>query len=268
MYILEPNQKMIPYINHLRDYPRYPSGEFAVICQRADDQPLLKLADQFGLRGIYVGANDLERIVALMEHVHRELLCTKEIVAPESMSFESIMAVKQKGSVYCSCYAACLSEALLTIGVPAVRVSCLPFEFDGDRHVGVLAYIKDSDRTAFFDPTFNTYFTNGSSALDLFDIRETYCFGRQPTFRPITIDKQWPLFLGGKEYADYDSWYGDYMAKNCFRFFVPETSKCAVAGDADRSCFFNPVGYDRENQYDTGISERTYVQASSIKPVQ
>jgi len=258
---------MDQYIKYLCDYPEFGNQEGTISCPSGPASPLRSLCSKYGLASWFQGDSDLERIASMMRHVHCELFCCKDMVQPKSMDFESIMAAKQTGSVYCSCYAVCLTEALLAVGVPAVQVACLPFEFDGDCHVGVLAYISDSDRAAFFDPTFCTYFHDGNAPLDLFAIRDAYRRGQPPQFVPILIDKQWPLFLNDNEYADYNSWYRDYMAKNCFRFAAAEDRREGDAGSSVRRCFINPVGFSSQNQYDARYSDRVYLQVSSLKPV-
>lgn len=254
-------EAMIPYIKHLLDYPDFDSQTTTLACQSGPDSPFRFLNSKFDLKSKLKGNTDLERIAAMMQHVHRELLCCKEMVQPKSLDFESIMAIKQTGSVFCSCYAVCLTEAFLAVGIPAVQVTCLPFEFDGDRHVGVLAHISDLDRTAFFDPTFCTYFYNEHAPLDLFAVRDAYRSGQPPQFVPIPIDKQWSLYMNGKEYADYDAWYRDYMAKNCFRFSLSD------AYVARRRLMINPIGYSRTNQYDTAFEDRLYLQTSAVRLV-
>ena len=210
---------------------------------------LVRLAERYSVRDAYRGYSDLERVLSLMDFVHGIAKKGGENTSPVIKNTDEIMKAAEKGTLWCSDYATVLMEMLLSMGVKAARVTCMPYSFDCDRHVGVMSYLNDIGKWAYFDPTFNTYFYD-ALPLDVFEIRSAYAKGIRPVFRHIAIEKNWVLMLHDVEYESYDMWYSDYMLKDTFRFACPMHS--AYGGCSFESVFLylTPTEYDDRNEYD------------------
>ena len=145
----------------------------------------------------------------------------------------------------------------MSIGIKSRIIKCLPYEFDMDCHVGVIAFISERNKWVFFDPTFSTYFTDKTgNPLSLIEIRNEYKNNRIPIFKHITIKKDWVLVMNSIVCETYDDWYSIYMAKNCFRFASPiESSYNYNSEESDRTIFLNPIGYEIRNEYNKNIKD-------------
>ncbi len=241
------------YSAALNAYPDFDVSHcFLVDFQDSAAEELEKIRTGFDICRYFKGASVSERILSLMDFVHSELYFVGDHAAPGAMNTDEIMKVRKTGALFCICFATVLTEMLLALGIKAVRISCMPFLFDGDCHVGVMAFLPDVNKWGYFDPTFNTYFYGQNGVvLDVFEVRKLYESRRTVNFRHITIDKQWVLTMNGEEYASYDDWYREYMQKNLFRFFVPQKSEYGCCG-RDATCYFaiNPQNYRFKNEYD------------------
>lgn len=241
------------YLAALNAYPYFDVSHcLSVDFENPAAEALEKNRRSFDICRHFKGISMSEKILSLMDFVHNELHFVGDHASPSAMNTEEIMKVRKTGALFCSCFATVLTEMLLSLGVKAVRISCIPFLFDGDCHVGVMAFLSDINKWGYFDPTFNTYFYGQKDiVLDVFEVRKLYK-NRQPVaFRHITIDKQWTLIMNGEEYASYDDWYREYMLKNLFRFIVPQKSEYGYC-DRDETCYFviNPQNYKSKNEYD------------------
>lgn len=219
--------------------------------QNNNDKELIDLERTFYIKKIAIGETDFDRIISLMKYIHNELFFVGTNVSPSENNTYEIMKIKKTGSLFCSYQATVLLEMLLSIGIKAIKVSCLPKEFDGDCHVVIISYLKDINKWVFFDPTFNTYFSDkDGNPLSLIEIRE--CYQRlQVDFKHIEINKQWELVMNGIVCDSYDEWYKIYMAKNMFRFMFPNKSTFNFPSKTDSEfIFLNPLGYDSKNEYD------------------
>lgn len=241
------------YLSALNAYPDFDVSHSQYIdFQNTSDEQLKQIRQTYCIDRHFKGASIWEKILSLMNFVHNELHFVGNYASPSAMNTEEIMKLKKTGTLFCTCFATVLTEMLLSLGVKAVRISCVPLLFGGDCHVGVMAFMPDIGKWGFFDPTFNTCFFNKDGCpLDVFEVRKLYKSRRPVAFRHITIDKQWTLTMNGEEYASYDDWYRAYMMKNLFRFFVPQKSEYGYFG-RDETCYFviNPEGYAAKNEYD------------------
>ncbi len=243
----------------LIDFPFQKAQDGAVLIsyQSKHSPELIHISEQFHVASHYKGDTDFQKTLSLMNYVHGIARKSGNNTSPAIKNTDEIMKAAKLGTLWCSDYATVLSEMLLSMGVKAVTVSCLPRTFDYDRHVGVMAYLNDVGKWGFFDPTFNTYFY-GEAPLDIFEIRSAYARGDAPAFRHISIKKEWKLVLHGVEYEDYDSWYSDYMLKNTFRFAFPTNSAYGCRSSNVKSVFVLPKGYDAKNEYDIPDSVYTF----------
>lgn len=245
------------YLDALRKYPYFTNtDEYSICYQNKENLDLIRIRQDYNLDIHFCGNNYLTKVVSLMNFVHDELFFVGENAKPEVMNTMEIMKIKKTGSVFCSCYSTVFSEMLLSLGVKAVRITCLPFSFDYDCHVGVMVYLQDINKWAYFDPTFNTYFFDQYSIpLDIFEIRNLYLTQKPVVFRHITIDKKWKLFMNGTEYPIYDEWYKAYMEKNIFRFLLPQESKYNYINKNSNYYILNPIEYTAKNEYDNITDE-------------
>ena len=255
---------MNKYVKCLNSFPNFLSENIVVDFQDKNDAQLEYIKNVFCLEKHLSNKSSLDNVCSLMTFVHHELFSLGDNIRPLKMNTFSIMEIKQKGSVFCSCYATVLSEMLLSVGILAVRISCFPMEFDCDCHVGVMVYLEDLNKWAFFDPTFNTYFYDNDKPIDIFEIRELYKNDKPVTFKHIEINKQWQLFMNGEEYSTYDDWYNAYMQKNCFRFLVPQKSQYGYLSNDPKYYFMNPVGYHTKNEYDELTDKIEYINGSNF----
>ena len=244
-------KQSIAWRKSLTDHPMTEAHDSGVhIAYQSSQEPdLIRLTERFPIRERFEGHNDFDRIRSLMSYVHGIAPKNGDMASPDIKNTEEIMKAAKRGALWCWDYAVVFTEALLSMGVKAALVSCLPRVFDCDCHVGVMAYMRDRAKWAYFDPTFNTYFY-GAAPMDIFEVRSAYARGETPSFRHITIDTAWKLTLNGIEYADYDSWYADYMLKNTFRFSLPLNSAYGRLTPDCKSVSIMPKGYDTINEYD------------------
>lgn len=232
----------------------YPFGEIKddsvrISYQSMQAPELMNIVEKFHVADFYNGETDFQKILALMDYVHGISCKDGNHTSPAIMNTDEIMKVAELGQLWCWDYATVLTEMLLSMGVKAVTVTCIPRLFDYDHHVGVMAYLSNSAKWVFLDPTFNTYFY-GKEPMDIFEIRSAYAQGNAPKFRHITIQKNWKLILHNIEYDDYDSWYSDYMLKNMFRFILPKNSAYNCRTSNAETVFLLPNGYNTRNEYD------------------
>ena len=176
-------------------------------------------------------------------------------VTPPEYNVHAIMGMRNTGTLLCWYQSVALVEILLSAGITARIVKCLPkiYERD-DMHMAVLVFDHEKSRWFFVDPTFNTFFySDAKDALDIFEIRAAYQTGEIPAFRHITIDKQWVLVCSGITCETYDVWYTLYMAKNVFRFMSPAKTHYNCLSDAQALWIsITPSKYHARNAYDKG----------------
>ena len=263
------NAQLEQYRAALATYPDFADGGEAVciVCQAADAPILVKLASDFAVRAHFTGATCFERAVNLMHHVHQELSCPGGQAKPAENNTYGIMAARGQATLFCWHKATVLTEMLLSVGVPCVRLTCLPQTFDYDRHVVTLAYMPEFDRWVLLDPTFDTYFLDADGLpMDPCAIRRAYLAGGVPRFQHIAIDKHWTLVLNSVVYETYDEWYAVYMAKNMFRLMCPAESRYNDARLPAATCLFiNPAGYDQQNEYDETGTNKAYYHTCKIE---
>lgn len=247
------------YISLLNKYPNFSqlNNNNELFFKYSDDNDinLITLRKTYGIDTIIAGLDTMDKIISLTEWVHNELFCVGSNINPPHRDSLSILSVKGQGALFCYYQAIVLNDALLSIGIKSRIIKCLPYEFDMDCHVGVIAFISERNKWVFFDPTFNTYFTdNNGNPLSLIEIRNEFKQGRIPVFKHITIKKDWVLIMNGIICDTYDDWYSIYMAKNCFRFASPLESLYNYASkDTGSTIFLNPIAYDIKNEYDNNI---------------
>ena len=242
------------YTDRLKKYPSFSSGaslEPLFTYSDSSAPELIRLRGEFHPEPVTGTGDTFTRTLALMERVHRDLFFVGGRAEPAALNTAEIMKVSKKGELFCTHYAVVLTELLLSIGIKARLVSCIPEIFDCDSHTGVLVYLPETSCWFFADPTFNTYFEENGKPLDIFDIRKLYAEDRPPKFRHITIDKQWELSCGGVSCETYDEWYRLYMAKNSFRFMSPAHSRYGCLSEKDAEWVaVNPTGFNLQNEYD------------------
>ena len=248
---------------HLANYPfaETQNCNLHISYQSPHAPDLIRLSELFHVKKHFCGNTDLDRILSLMSYVHGIARKNGHNTSPAVKNTVEIMKVAESGTLWCWDYATVLTEMLLCMGIKAVSVSCLPKVFDSDSHAGVMAYLANRDKWAYFDPTFNTYFCD-DAPMDIFEIRSAYARGEVPSFRHIDIRKDWALMLSGIEYGDYDSWYSDYMLKNMFRFCFPLNSAYGCSSSNCQKVFISPKGYDIINGYD--VAGSVYTQDCGI----
>lgn len=224
--------------------------------QNEHDKSLVDLKSDFNVDVIAAGKSDFDKTLSLMMYIHKELFFPGSNISPTVNNTYEIMKVRKTGALFCSYHATVLTEMLLSIGVKAIKISCLPKDFDGDCHVAVLAYMKEKKKWVFFDPTFGTYFFDeNGNPLSILEIREQYINRKNILFKNIQIDKQWRLIMNGVVCESYDEWYRIYMSKNSFRFMFPQKSEFNYSNTYAKYIFTNPLGYTTKNEYDTIATE-------------
>lgn len=249
------------YISLLTKYPDFKHLNLNVDCKNIfeysdnHDINLITLRKTYGIDDIAIGKDIVDKVIALMEWVHNELFFVGNNINPPYRNSLSILSVKKQGALFCLYQANVLNDVLLSIGIKSRIIRCLPYEYDMDCHVGVIVFIPERNKWLFFDPTFNTYFTDKiGNPLSIREIREVYKSCQIPAFKHIDIKKDWELFMNGIVCETYDDWYSLYIAKNCFRFASPKESSFDYnSKDTERTVFLNPTGYQIKNEYDNNI---------------
>lgn len=244
---------------HLAEFPfvEIHDCDLHISYQSPHAPELIYLSELFHVEKHFCGSTDLDRILSLMSYVHGIACKSGHNASPAVKNTVEIMKAAGSGTLWCWDYATVLTEMLLCMGIKAVSVSCLPNVFDYDSHAGVMAYLADRNKWAYFDPTFNTYFCD-DGPMDIFEIRSAYALGKTPSFRHIDIIKDWALMLSGIEYDDYDTWYSDYMLKNTFRFRFPLNSAYGCSTSNCQYVFISPKEYNIKNDYDVAGSVYTH----------
>ena len=241
------------YVDRLKKYPAFlgkPSAEELFTCDFCSSE-LARLREEFRPE-LHAGEGDtFKRTLRLMDWVHHELFSAGDAIRPAAFNAREILRVRKTGSAFCTHYSTVMTELLLSIGISARPLYCVPEAFDCDSHMGVLVYLPETGRCFFADPTFNTYFEKNGRPMDIFEIRKSYAEGKPPSFRHINIDKQWELYCAGERCETYDEWYRLYMAKNVFRFMSPARSAYGCMDVNDSAWIIaNPIGFDVKNEYD------------------
>jgi hypothetical protein len=250
-----------PYISLLTKYPDFNlsnidvSGDVIIKYSLENDINLIKLRKKYDIDNKVSGKNTLDKVISLTDWVHYKLFFAGDNVYPEQCNSLSILSINKQGALFCFYQSIVLNDVLLSLGIKSRIIKCLPCEFDMDCHVGVISFVPEMKKWIFFDPTFNTYFTDQQgNPLSITEVRETYKNAQIPLFKPILINKNWTLVLNGIEYETYDDWYSVYMAKNCFRFSsLIESSFDYNSKEYERNIFLNPIGYRIKNEYDNSI---------------
>jgi hypothetical protein len=240
------------YVEQLKSYPRFDStGDVGDLRSwgyaSPDDPSLVKMNEQYGLKGIAGEGAERSRFLRLLDWAHRVTRGTGDIGTPDALNTPTIVEfVRSTGqAVNCRMKAIVLQEALLALGYRSRRISLQPAREDGDTHSIVTVYSRDQGRWICLDPTFDTYFHDDHGApLGYLEIRHAYESGRVPRFRSITIPLQGSLGLAGQAFDSYDSWYAVYIAKNCFKASCPQRSAFGYeSSDALARVALVPGGY-------------------------
>lgn len=244
------------YIAHLVRYPSFTTGESTLprfLYASADEENLRSFREQYDLEQTAGDGNGLSRVLRVMQWVHDELSQRGDRVTIQPLTPVNILETCRhtRCRLFCFHKAIVFTEALLALGIRARRLTCLPFEFDGDCHVVTMAFLPEFEKWALFDPSFNTFFTNEAGMpLSLPEIRSRYRENCAPTFQHIAMAKDGDVAMAGVVCETYDEWYAAYMAKNCFRFFCPLTSEYGQAFQKEEYVFLDPVGFAERNLYD------------------
>ncbi|NQT26872.1 hypothetical protein HQ585_16065 [candidate division KSB1 bacterium] len=221
------------FVHRLQSYPRFSDVDVASIQPgwqyESTEKELAEFIKKYDLKKVAGTGPEMERLLNLMDWVHQITDSQNNfIMNPDTLNARAIIQFQKKHHYALNCWmkSIVLNEILLAFGYKSRRISCMPSQFDGDTHSIVTIYSPSMKKWICLDPTFNTFFHDGSgNPLGYLEIREAYCGGRVPRFRSIQMQPFSSLMLFGIAFESYDQWYTVYMAKNAFQASCPQASK-------------------------------------------
>ena len=240
------------YVSRLENYPEFASGtvpgDFPDFEYASPGDPGMKeLAEQYRLHEIAGNGTEIERMLNLMDWVHRTLTTTNDLANPEVLTAPAIIefVAAEGNNVNCKMKSIVLNEALLALGFHSRRLSCNPYRFDGDSHSIVTVWSETYDKWILLDPTFDTCFVNEQGELlGYLEVRDIYRNGEIPSFRHIGLVAD-GLRMAGVKFDSYDAWYAVYMSKNLFWAISPlKSAQGYESAEAPSWVMLEPVGYD------------------------
>jgi transglutaminase-like putative cysteine protease len=229
----------VDYRTILQTSPSYDLTENVSVSfsyEPVDSPNLTKLRETYKLDKIAGSGSDFEKAKNLLRWVHE--LIPHDGSSPLPAQRDAIALIdsaKNSGKgLNCRGLAIVLSEALLSVGVKARFVELLPKDFSTESHVVTLAYIPESERWVFFDPSYQAYLVDtAGDTLGLNEIRARLINGS-------TLLANAEINYNG---GPLDVDYLNYLSKNLYRFASPEHSGFGIDTSPERRMIvLNPAG--------------------------
>lgn len=177
---------------------------------KQNNERLIQLRNEFKLDNIIKGLDEEEASIKLMNWLNNKKRHSSNATIPDNRDGYSILKDVNKYTC-CRGYAITLCDLLLSVGIIAKFITCLPFERDyNECHVITLAFIKKRKKWILLDATNNLYLYNSQNDLiDLSEFREAVIYGK---YIYLNEDTNW----NGKKVTLTE--YVSYMSKNLIRF--------------------------------------------------
>jgi len=157
----------------LKESPGYaPDATLSVSFSHAEPSDrLLSLSRvRFNLDSIAGVGDDISRIKNLLYWVHNSIRHDGgNGLAPGAINLRNTYDSARRDSCgyNCRALAICLTEALLSVGIPSRYITCLPkaWDTDNDCHVICVAWSESLGKWIWVDPTFAAYVTDENGLL-------------------------------------------------------------------------------------------------------
>ena len=222
------------YLDLLRESPEYEpdsvAGDFAY-AQPSDSMLTLSRA-RFRLDSVAGNGDDISRIKNLLYWVHDNIRHDGSNGLPgKHRNLREIHDACLRDTVGANCraLAICLTEALLSVGIPSRYVTCQSkaWDTDNDCHVICVAWSESLGKWIWVDPTFAAYVMDENGVLlHPGEVRE-----RLRRDLPIVLneDANW-----NHKYAQTKDFYIDeYMAKNLYIMSANMLNQAEPEGKSD-----------------------------------
>lgn len=205
------------HLDLLRESPEYEPDSLTAefVYAQPTDSMLTLSRERFALDSIAGEGDDISRIKNLLYWVHDNIRHdgSKDVTA-DHFNLREIYDASRRDSIGVNCrgLAICLTEALLSVGIPAKYLTCQSkaWETDNDCHVICAAWSESLGKWIWVDPTFAAYVTDENGLL----LHPGEVRNRLRNNLPLVLnsDANW-----NHEYNQTKDYYLDeYMAKNLY----------------------------------------------------
>ena len=161
-------------IEVLKESPSYAAGDIpeGVVFRYADpsDPMLTATRTKFRLDSIAGTGDDVSRIKNILYWVHDQIRHDgNNAMLPRPWTLENAIDQARRNNCGFNCrfLAICLAEALLSVGIPARYLTCIPraYRYDGDSHVICVAWSESLKKWIWVDPSFAAFVTDENGLL-------------------------------------------------------------------------------------------------------
>ena len=161
-------------IEVLKESPAYAAGNIpeGVTFRYADasDPMLTQTREKFRLDSIAGTGDDISRIKNILYWVHDQIPHNGSNASlPNPWTLENTIeqARLNQCGYNCRILAICLAEALLSVGIPARYLTCIPraHRYDGDSHVICVAWSESLGKWIWVDPSFAAFVSDENGLL-------------------------------------------------------------------------------------------------------
>jgi hypothetical protein len=163
--------------------------------------------------------DEVTQALNLLHWVHAQVRHDGNSTNPTPRNAEHLIEVckKEGRGLNCRMLATILSEACLSLGIPARHVTCLPLDTqDPDCHVITAAWVEPLHKWIYLDPSFNATWTDPEGhLLSVPEVRARLVAGA-----PLVLSKDANWNGKPKDPGEYF----DYMAKNLVKLQCPSVS--------------------------------------------
>lgn len=226
-----------------------PSYEFTY--QHPNNPHLSKLREQYHLNEVAGTGDEVSQIINLMKWVDQRLIHGNE-PPPKLVHAHSVLEMAEHADMKVNCYviATILTEVYLSLGYPARRIHCGPYDaYDLDSHVVTAVYSYQLRKWLYMDASWGVYVTDLEGTLMSPEEFRYHMASNVPLMIQST-NKNW-------EWSDF---YKGYMAKNLFWFLCPCDSQFHYEGTNQKKEFcalvpehYYPLELTTKSAYRTSV---------------
>lgn len=210
------------YAALLRQHSAYGTGPAPTVAfqfQAKDAPDLARFRETYRLAEVAGQGDEVSRALNLLHWVHAQVRHDGNSENPSPRNAEHLLEVcrKEGRGLNCRMMATILSEACLSLGIPARHVTCLPLDTqDRDCHVITAAWVEPLRKWLYLDPTFDATVSDPEGhLLSVPEVRARLVAGA-----PLVLSKGANWNGQPKDPAEYL----DYMAKNLVKLQCPSVS--------------------------------------------
>lgn len=206
----------------LRQHSAYGTGPAPTAAFRfqAKDAPdLARFRETYHLEKVAGQGDEVSRVLNLLHWVHAQVRHDGNSANPSPRNAAHLLDVcrKEGRGLNCRMMATILSEACLSLGIPARHVTCLPLDTqDPDCHVITAAWVEPLHKWIYLDPSFDATWSDPEGhLLSVPEVRARLVAGA-----PLLLSKSANWNGKPKDPGEYF----DYMAKNLVKLQCPSVS--------------------------------------------